>query len=138
MKPLSFKRQRFHPDVIRQAVCLYFRFTQSLRDVEDLVTERGVDVTYETICCWVDKFGPTIAANIRKRRGRADYVWHLDEIIVRINDQRSACAIGADGEQPNLRFGIRSRQRYRWLLAQELSGLRWADCRLTAMEWSDR
>ena len=81
-------RHRFHPDVIRQAVCLYFRFTQSLRDVEDLMAERGVDVTYETVRCWVDKFGPAIAPNIRKRRGKADCIWHLDEMVVRINDQR--------------------------------------------------
>ena len=88
MKPLCFKRHRFHPDVIRQAVWLYFRFTLSLRDVKDLMAERGIDVTYETIRCWVDKFGPAIAANIRKRSGRADCVWHLDEMVVRINGQR--------------------------------------------------
>lgn len=88
MKPLSFKRHRFHPDVIRQAVWLYFRFTLSLRDVEDLMAERGIDVTYETIRCWIDKFGPAIASNIRKRRGRADCVWHLDEMVVRINGKR--------------------------------------------------
>ena len=60
--------RRVSPDIIRQAVWLYFRFTLSLRDVEDLMAERGIDVTYETIRCWVDKFGPAIAANIRKRR----------------------------------------------------------------------
>jgi transposase-like protein len=84
MKPISFKRHRFHPDVIRQAVWLYYRFTLSLRDVEDLLAERGIDVTYETIRCWADKFGPAIAANIRKRRRPADRVWHLDEMIVKI------------------------------------------------------
>lgn len=88
MKPLSFKRHRFPPDVIRYAVWLYFRFTLSLRDVEDLLAEREVDVTYETIRCWVDKFGPAIAANIRKRRHRADDVWHLDEMVVKINGKR--------------------------------------------------
>jgi len=88
MKPLSFKRYRFHPDVIWQAVWLYFRFTLSLRDVEDLMAERRVDVTYETICCWVGKFGPAIAANIGKRRGRAGCVWHLDEIVVKIHSKR--------------------------------------------------
>ena len=88
MKPLCFKRHRFHPDVIRQAVWLYFRFTLSLRDVEDLMAERGIDVTYETVRCWVDKFGPAIAANIRKRRGRADCVWHLDEMVVKISGKR--------------------------------------------------
>jgi len=50
-------------------VRLYFRFTLSLRDVEDLLAERGINVTYETIRCWADKLGPAIASNIRKRRG---------------------------------------------------------------------
>ena len=87
-KPLWFKRHRFHRDVIRQAVWLYFRFTLSLRDVEDLMAERGIDISYETVRCWVDKFGPAIAANIRKRRGRADCFWHLDEMVVKISGKR--------------------------------------------------
>ncbi len=52
MKPICFKRHRFHPDIIRQAVWLYFRFTLSLRDVEDLLAERGIDLCYETVRCW--------------------------------------------------------------------------------------
>ncbi len=71
MTPISFKRHRFPPDVIRLGVWLYYRFTLSLRDVEDLLAERGVDVTYETVRCWANKFGPAIVANIRRKRGRA-------------------------------------------------------------------
>ncbi len=85
MKPISFKRRRFPPDVIRLGIWLYYRFTLSLRDVEDLLTKRGIDVTYETLRCWANKFGRAIAANIRRRRRRADTVWHLDEMVVRIN-----------------------------------------------------
>lgn len=88
MKPISFKRHRLPPALIRQAVWLYFRFTLSLRDVEDLLAERGIDVSYETIRCWIDKFGPAIAANIRRGRSRPDSVWHLDEMIVRIGGKR--------------------------------------------------
>ncbi len=88
MNPISFKRHRFPPDVIRLAVWLYFRFTTSLRDVEDMLAERGHSVSYETVWCWADKFDPAIAANIRRKRGRADPVWHLDEMVVRINGQR--------------------------------------------------
>lgn len=84
MNPISFKRHRFPPDTIRLAVWLYFRFTTSLRDVEEMLAERGNDVTYETVRCWANKFGPAIAANIRKRPGAADRVWHLDEMVVRI------------------------------------------------------
>src|SRR5690606_30347975 len=100
MKPISFKRHRFPPDVIRHAVWLYFRFTMSLRDVEDLLAERGIDVTYETVRCWANKFGPAIAANIRRRRGRPDCVWHLDEMVVRIGGKRMFMwrAVDKEGE----------------------------------------
>ncbi len=49
-----------------------------------MFAERGIDVTYETVRCWTNKFGPAVAANIRRKRGRADSVWHLDEMVVRI------------------------------------------------------
>lgn len=88
MKPISFKRHRFPPDTIRLAVWLYFCFTTSLRDLEEMLAQRGIDVTYETVRSWANKFGPAIAANIRRARGRADSVWHLDEMVVRINGKR--------------------------------------------------
>jgi len=72
MLPISFKRHRFPPDTIRLAVWLYFRFTASLRDVQEMLAERGDDVSYETVRCWANKFGPAIAANIRRARSRAD------------------------------------------------------------------
>lgn len=59
-----------------------------LRDVENLLAERGIDVSYETVRYWANKFGPAIASNIRKVRGRGDSVWHLDEMVVRINGER--------------------------------------------------
>lgn len=74
MKPTSFKRHRFPPDVIRMVVLLYYRFTLSLRDVEYLLAERGIDRTYETLRCWANEFAPAIAANVRRKRGRADSV----------------------------------------------------------------
>lgn len=100
MKPLSFKRHRFPPEIICHAVWLYFRFTMSLRDVEDLLAERGIDVTYETVRCWANKFGPAIAANIRRRRSRPDCVWHLDEMVVRIGGKRMFMwrAVDKEGE----------------------------------------
>ena len=88
MKPISFKRHRFPPDVIRLAVWLYFRFTLSLRDVEELIAERGVEVSREAIRCWVIKFGPPIAANLRRRRDRPSARWHLDEMVVKIGGRR--------------------------------------------------
>src|SRR5271169_1977523 len=68
MKKISYSGYRFPPEVIHQAIWLYLRFTLSLRDVEDLLAERGVAVSYETVRRWVNHFGPTIAANLRKRR----------------------------------------------------------------------
>ena len=79
---------------------LYFRFTTSLRDVEEMLAERGVDVSYETIRGWANKFGPAIAANIRRARPRADCVWHLDEMVVRIRGKRMFMwrAVDREGE----------------------------------------
>jgi len=88
MRPISFKRHRFPPEVIRYAVWLYFRFTLSVRDVEELLAERGVEVSRESIRCWVIKFGPPIASNLRRRRGAPSPRWHLDEMVVKIGGRR--------------------------------------------------
>ncbi len=88
MKPLSFKRHRFPAEVICHAVWLYFRFSLSFRDVEELMSQRGIDVTYETIRCWTIKFGPLIARRLKKRRWPPTGRWHLDEMICRIGGRR--------------------------------------------------
>ena len=88
VKPMSFKRHRFPADVIRQAVWLYFRFTLSIRDVEELLAQRGIEVSRETVRCWVIKFGPLIAANLRRRRQPPTGRWHLDEMYVRIGGRK--------------------------------------------------
>jgi transposase-like protein len=88
MNPISFKRHRYPADVIRQAVWLYFRFTLSIRDVEELLAQRGIEVSREAVRCWVNKFGPLIAANIRRRRGPPTGRWHLDEMVVKIAGRR--------------------------------------------------
>ena len=68
MKKISYRGYRFPPEIIQQAIWLYLRFTLSLRDVEDLLAERGIMVSYETVRRWVNHFGPMIAADLRKRR----------------------------------------------------------------------
>jgi transposase-like protein len=88
MKPISYARHRFPPDIIRHAVWLYFRFTLSFRDVEDLLAERGIDVSYETIRCWTLKFGKSFARNLRRSRPKSSNRWHLDEMVVKIGGQR--------------------------------------------------
>lgn len=81
MKPLSFKRHRFPPEVIRHAVWLYFRFGLSFRDVEEMMAQRGIDVSYETIRCWTIKFEPLIARRLKKCRWAPTGRWHLDEMF---------------------------------------------------------
>src|SRR5579863_4049379 len=85
---ISFARHQFPPAIIRHAVWLYLRFTLSYRDVEDLLAERGLDVSYETVRRWVLKFGPMIARNLRRGRPRPSDRWHLDEVVVRIAGKR--------------------------------------------------
>jgi hypothetical protein len=68
MLKISYDGYRFPPEIIQQAIWLYLRFTLSFRDVEDLLAERGVAVSYETVRRWVNHFGPMIAADLRKRR----------------------------------------------------------------------
>lgn len=68
MQNISFERHRFPPEVIRHTVWLYARFTLSYRDVEDLLTERGMDISYETARRWFLKFGAPISRNLRRRR----------------------------------------------------------------------
>jgi len=68
MKRISYSGYRFPPAIIQQAIWLYVRFTLSLRDVEDLLAERGIAVSYESIRRWINHFGPAIAADLRRRR----------------------------------------------------------------------
>ena len=80
------------PEVIRLAVLMYVRFPLSLRNVEDLLHERGIDISHETVRFWWNRFGPMFAAEIRKRRvcqwrGYRQWRWHLDEVFVKINGE---------------------------------------------------
>ena len=84
MAPISYRRHRFPPVVIQHAVWLYLRFTLSYRDVEELLAERGLDISYKSIRSWALKFGPTIARNLRRCRPQPSDRWHLDEMVVRI------------------------------------------------------
>ena len=79
------------PEIIRLAVMMYVRYPLSLRQVEDLLFERGIDLCHETMRFWWNRFGPMFAAEIRKRRVRNGWYsrwrWHLDEVFVRINGE---------------------------------------------------
>jgi transposase-like protein len=85
MAPLCCRRHRFPPpEIIQHAIWRYLRFTLSYRDVEELLVERGLDISYETVRRWVLKFGPAIARRLRRCRLRPSNRWHLDERVVRI------------------------------------------------------
>ena len=88
MHALSFKRHRYPPDVIRLGVWLFFRFTLSLRDVEEMLAQRGIEASYETIRCWALKFGRDFARNLRRARPKPTGRWHLDEMVVKIAGKR--------------------------------------------------
>ena len=100
MKKLGYCGYRFPPAIIQRAIWLYLWFTLSLRDVEDLLAERGIMVSYESIRRWVDHFGPLIAGELRKRRPRPDTTWHLDEVYLKIGGRLVYLwrAVDAEGE----------------------------------------
>jgi Transposase and inactivated derivatives len=81
---ISYKRHRFPPQIIAHIVWLYVRFNLSLREVEEMMLARGVDVSYESIRRWTVKFGPLIAHDLRQRQPRPGGVWHLDEVVLKI------------------------------------------------------
>src|SRR5450631_2272612 len=100
MQEISFDGYRFPPEIIHQAIWLYLLFILSFRDVEDLLAERGIAVSYETVRRWVNHFGPMIAADLRKRRPRPDTTWHLDEVYLKIAGRMVYLwrAVDAEGE----------------------------------------
>ncbi len=80
----SYRRYRFPTEIISHCVWLYFRFSLSLRDVEEMMNERGVKVTYETVREWCLKFGGAYAKRVRAYSPRSCDRWHLDEVFLRI------------------------------------------------------
>ena len=100
MTQISYRGYRFPPVIIQQAIWLYARFTLSFRDVEDLLAERGITVSYETVRRWVNHFGSAIAADLRKRRPKPHSTWHLDEVYIKIDGRLVYLwrAVDAEGE----------------------------------------
>ena len=87
-----FRYFKTSPEIIRLAVMMYVRFPLSLRNVEDLLHERGIEVSHETVRFWWNRFGPMFASEIRRRRVERmrsvrQWRWHLDEVLVKINGE---------------------------------------------------
>ena len=87
----AFRYFNSSPEISRLAVMMYIRYPLSLRQVEDILFERGIDICHETVRFWWNRFGPMFAAEIRKRcihhRSYSQWRWHLDEVFVRINGE---------------------------------------------------
>src|SRR5215213_5192414 len=97
MPPLSYSGYRFPPDIIQRAVWMYLRFTLSFRDVEELLAERGIVVTYESIRRWVLAFGSQIARRLRAKRPKPHGRWHIDEIWIPAANAGGGCQVGEAG-----------------------------------------
>ncbi len=96
----TYKRYRFPPDIISYTVWLYFRFSLSHRDIEDLLAERGITVSHESIWLWCIKFGALYARRLkRKHRGYGD-TFYIDEVFIKINGKQYYLwrAVDQDGE----------------------------------------
>jgi transposase-like protein len=110
MKTLSYSGYRFPPAIIQHAVWLYLRFTLSFRDVEDLLAERGITVSYETIRRWVAHFGPIFARRLRVRRPAPTGRWHLDEVFVSIAGRQMYLWRAVDDEGEVLDILVQARR----------------------------
>src|SRR5437588_7651913 len=122
MDQLSYRRHRFPPPIIQHAIWLYLRFTLSYRDVEELLAERGLEVSYETVRRWVLKFGSRIARRLRRSRPRPTDRWHLDEMVVRIAGRQMYLwrAVDHEGEVLDMLVQRRRDQRAALRLMRKL------------------
>ena len=122
----TYKRHRFPPDIISYAVWLYYRFNLSHRDIEDLLAERGITVSYESIRLWYKKFGPKFARRLkRKHQGYGD-TFYVDEVFVKINGKQHYLwrAVDQDGEVVDVllqtrRDGAAAKRFFRRLLKSQ-------------------
>ena len=122
MTKISYSGYRFPPEIIQQAIWLYVRFTLSFRDVEDLLAERGIFVSYETVRRWVNHFGPMIAADLRRRRSKPHTTWHLDEVYLKIDGRLVYIwrAVDAEGEVLDVLVQTRRNKRAALKLMRKL------------------
>ena len=135
MDKLSYRCHRFPSIVIQHAVWLYFRFALSYRDVEDMLAERGIDVSYETVRRWALKFGGIIARKLRRGRPRPDGRWHLDEVFDLHQRQTVVCLAcrgqrrrGSRARSPSGHVAVSARPVFRIGTALSLNPCRRLQC----------
>ncbi|MFP6711524.1 MAG: IS6 family transposase [Rhodospirillales bacterium] len=110
MQKISYHRHRFPPHIIQNAVWLYARFTLSFRDIEDLLAERGLDISHETVRRWFLKFGTPIAKNLRSSRPTPSDYWHLDEMVIVIRGKKHWLWRAVDNEGEVLDFLVQPKR----------------------------
>jgi putative transposase len=121
-KKPSYHGYRFPAEIISHAVWLYHRFCLSLRDVEDLLAERGIQVSDESIRHWCNRFGPEYARNLKKRRGHLGDNWYLDEVFISIRGERVYLwrAVDQDGDTIDILMQNRRNKRAAMLFFRKL------------------
>jgi putative transposase len=123
-----YRRHRFRAEIISHCVWLYFRFSLSFRDVEELISSRGVSLSYETVREWCFKFGQTHANGLRRRSPRPGDQWHLDEVFLKINGRLPYLwrAVGQDGKVLDILIQIsRDKEAAKKFFRKLLKGLRY-------------
>ena len=113
MNKSAYHDHRFPPTIIQLAVWMYGRFTLSLRDVEELLAERGLDISYETVRRWFLKFGQVYAAGLRQARHRPTDRWYLDEMVIVVARQKFYLWRAVDSEGEVLDFLVQRRRNTR-------------------------
>jgi putative transposase len=113
-----FRYFKTSPEIIRLAVMMYVRFPLSLRNVEDLLHERGIEISHETVSFWWNRFGPMFAAEIRRKRidrmrAFSSWRWHVDEVFVKINGERHYLWRAVDHEGEVLEAVVTKRRNKR-------------------------
>jgi putative transposase len=110
MLKISYSWHRFPPHIIQQPVWLYARFMRSYRDNEDLLAERGLDISYETVRRWFLKFGEPIAGNLRSNRPNPNDIWQLDEMDIVIRERQYFLLRAVDSEGEVLDFLVQPKR----------------------------
>ena len=108
--PARYKNHRFPGEIISHGVWLYYRFSLSYRDVQEILFERGIDVTHEAIRQWCRKFGQDYANQLKRRRAQPGDKWHLDEVFLTINGQRHYLWRAVDQDDNVLDILVQSRR----------------------------
>jgi putative transposase len=106
----SYHGHRFPAEIISHTVWLYFRFTLSFRDIDELLAARGIFVTYKAIRQWTLKFGQSFANELRRRQPRRGDKWHLDEVVITMNGKQQYLWRAVDQEGYTLDILVQSRR----------------------------